>query len=134
VFLFLILYYMRHKKKMRSMRGGFLENISSTLSNLGSSLTESASSIWNKTRSLTSSSGSSVSSYVPTTTASPTYTTTTSPTYGGRKTRRLRRMRGGYSSNVSLTNLAATAGPVSGIKTVHGGRKRRQRRTNKRRR
>jgi hypothetical protein len=35
------------------------------------------------------------------------------PTYGGRK-RKSRRMRGGYSDNMSMTNLASRAAPFSG--------------------
>lgn len=36
-----------------------------------------------------------------------------SPAYGGRR-RKSRRMRGGYSDNMSLTNLASRAAPFSG--------------------
>ena len=71
----------------------------------------------------------------PTTYSSPTPTSTTysSPTasYGGKR-RRVKRG-GSYSANMSLTNLAASASPVSGIQTVKaqtwvGGKTKRRRR------
>lgn len=52
--------------------------------------------------------------------------------YGGKKGKRRRSMRGGYSDNISLNNLASTAEPISGIPTATaqlvGGRTRRRRR------
>ena len=52
--------------------------------------------------------------------------------YGGKKGKRRRSMRGGdYSDNISLTNLASNAAPVSGTPTASalyvGGRTRRRR-------
>lgn len=52
--------------------------------------------------------------------------------YGGKKGKRRRSMRGGnYSDNISTTNLAATAGSISGIPTASaqlvGGRTRHRR-------
>ena len=52
--------------------------------------------------------------------------------YGGKKGKRRRSMRGGdYTDNTSLTNLAATAAPISGTPTASalyvGGRTRRRR-------
>jgi hypothetical protein len=51
---------------------------------------------------------------------------------GGKKGKRRRSMRGGYSDNISLNNLAATAEPISGVPTASasyvGGRTRRRRR------
>ena len=49
----------------------------------------------------------------PTPTPTPSTTENSTSTYGGRK-RKSRRMRGGYSDNVSLTNLASRAAPFSG--------------------
>ena len=52
--------------------------------------------------------------------------------YGGKKGKRRRSMRGGYSDNISLNNLASTAEPISGVPTATaqlvGGRTRRRRR------
>jgi len=51
---------------------------------------------------------------------------------GGRRGKRRRSMRGGYSDNISLNNLASTAEPISGVPTATaqlvGGRTRRRRR------
>lgn len=63
--------------------------------------------------------------------SAPTTTTTTTPsTIGGRK-RKSRRMRGGYSDNMSLTNLASRAAPYSGetarAQAYVGGRKTKRR-------
>ena len=60
-----------------------------------------------------------------------TYTPSTTTTYGGRK--RSRKMRGGYTDNISLTGLAANASPISNIKsaqplTIVGGKRRKTRR------
>jgi len=111
------------KNKSKRMRGGFdmgslnpfgssTEGTSSTSSGTGwlGSLTEKAK----------SASGSATSWF----SSSPTTTTTTtapaapapapaSPVVGGKK-RKSKRMRGGYSSNISTTNLAASAGSFSG--------------------
>ena len=74
----------------------------------------------------------------PTTYTSSTtnYETSTTPTtsYGGKR-RRVKRG-GSYSANMSLTNLAASASPVSGIQTVKaqtwvGGKTKRRCRRNK---
>ena len=59
---------------------------------------------------------SSASSWLTTDTDSTTPTTPTptpTSTYGGRK-RKSRRMRGGYSDNMSMTNLASRAASFSG--------------------
>jgi hypothetical protein len=57
---------------------------------------------------------SSASGWLTSDSSTPTTTTTTTPsTVGGRK-RKSRRMRGGYSDNMSLTNLASRAAPYSG--------------------
>ena len=64
---------------------------------------------------------SSASGWLTSDSATPTTTTTTSTTenststYGGkRRKQKSRRMRGGYSDNMSMTNLASRAAPFSG--------------------
>ena len=111
-------------RRHRKMRGGFLD-----------SLTQGLTDAWNKTKSAASGAYSSVSapgastSYTPTSTS---YTPTTPASYGGRKrTRRHRKMRGGFSDNTPLTGLAASASPISDIKTAQphnwvGGRTKRR--------
>ena len=136
-------------KRHRQMRGGFLE-----------SLTQGATDAWEKAKKATtdaysSATGSSVSpsTYVPpppSTVPPPPSTVPPTPStgsYTGGKKRsrgrgrsrsrsrsRSRRMRGGYSDNVALSGLAATAAPISDIKsaqpltTVGGRRTKRHRR------
>ena len=142
-------------RRHRKMKGGFLESLGSTLSGWGSSISQSASNAYNKTKNATSSAYSSATtpttstSYTPTSTPTtstsytPTSTPTTRPTtstststpsgaYGGKK-RKSRKMRGGYSNNVALNSLAANASPISGIKSAEphnwvGGKKSRKNR------
>lgn len=99
----------RHRHR-RTMKGGFLD----TLSNWGSSLTQGASSLWEKTKQATASATSGLTSSTPSYTS--TTTTTTQPmttsTYGGRTRRR--RMRGGFKDNTPTTGLAAHAASFSG--------------------
>lgn len=108
----------RHRHRSRTMKGGFLD----TLSGWGNSISQSASSMWEKTKSTLT--GSPSSSYTPTSYSPPTSYTPPSPapmntsTYGGKYSRRRRHKRGG--------GLA----PVSGVKTAQphnwvGGRTRR---------
>jgi hypothetical protein len=126
-------------RRHRKMKGGFLESLGSTLSGWGSSISQSASNAYNKTKNATSSAYSSATtpttstSYTPTPTSTSTPTTSTSHTpttrpttststtssgaYGGKK-RKSRKMRGGYSNNVALNSLAANASPISGIKSA----------------
>ena len=118
-------------KRHRKMKGGFLDNISSTLSNWGSTISSSASGAWEKTKNATSSLTGS--------TASTSYQSPmTSSTYGGRRNTRKKHMRGGFKDNISTTNLAAHAAPFSGptakAHTWVGGRTRRNRRGRKSRR
>jgi hypothetical protein len=93
-------------------------SIGSTLSGWGSSISDSASSAYNKTKNAVS--GSSSSSYVPPPPPPPPIPATSSygSTGGRKRTRRHRKMRGGYSDNTSLTGLAASASPISDIKTA----------------
>ena len=84
---------MKKRNIRKTMKGGgFLE----TLSNLGNSISQSANTLWEKTKNYTSS----------ITTGSSNYT-------GGRRTRR-RRMRGGFEDNTPTTGLASNAAQFSG--------------------
>ena len=113
-------------RRHRKMKGGFLDSLSSTLSSWGSTISQSASNAYNKTKSAASSAYSSATGSTPTYNAqAPTtsYTSSYTPSgaYGGK--RRSRKMRGG--------NLAANASPISGIKTAQphnwvGGKKTRK--------
>lgn len=108
---------MPKRHRQRTMKGGFLD----TLSSWGSSLTQSASNLWEKTKSATSNlTNTSSSSQQPDTyssTPSATSYSTSQPmttsTYGGRK--RSRRMRGGFKDNTGSSQLAANAAPFSGV-------------------
>jgi len=111
------------------MSGGFLDSVTSTLSDWGTSISQGASSAWQKTKdatsSLTGSTPSTTSSYIPTTTTAPMTT-------GGRHRRsRRRHMKGGFQDNTP-TGLAANAASFSGqTAQPHnwvGGRTRRRRR------
>jgi hypothetical protein len=129
-------------KRHRKMKGGFLDSLSTW-----------ASDTWNKTKSASQSAYSSAtgmpslsstytptttssyfpsttSSYVPSTTSSYVPSTTSSYNYGmgGRKTKRHKKMRGGFKDNTPITGLAANASPISDIKTAQphnlvGGRR-----------
>jgi hypothetical protein len=122
-------------RRHRTMKGGFLD-----------SLAEGLSSAWNSTKkatndaydSATGSTTSSTSPYVP---PPPPPPTTSSNGYMGGRMRgrkrsrmRSRKMRGGYSENIAINGLAASASPISDIKsaqpltTVGGRRTKRQRR------
>jgi hypothetical protein len=88
----------------RKMKGGFLDYLTDA---------------WDKTKKATtdaySSATGSTTSYTPSSTSSYTAPTTS---YGGKKSRRRsRKMRGGYSDNMALTGLAASAAPISDIKS-----------------
>lgn len=127
----------------RRLKGGFLDSLGQTFSNWGNSISEGASTAWNKTKnatsSLISSTPSTTTSYAPST--SSTYTPSSSSEYttpstaetstgsssygssyggkrlrkGARKSKRTRKVkRGGYRDNVSLTNLASSAAPFAG--------------------
>jgi hypothetical protein len=94
------------------MKGGFLDNLSTTLSGWGSSISQGASGLWQKTKSATSS----LTGSTPTTTTSyPTSTQASSTPSGimGGRTRR-RRIRGGFKDNTPTTGLATHAAPFSG--------------------
>ena len=117
-------------RRHRKMKGGFLDSITSSLTDAWNKTKTAASGAYNSATG--SSSGSSTNTTYTSTT--PTSTTTS---IGGRKRRRTRRMRGGFSGN---TGLAAYAAPISGIPSaqphnwVGGKRTRRRRRCKSRRR
>ena len=111
---------MPRRYRHRTMKGGFWE-----------SLTQGVTSAWGKTKNAASGAyGSATGSSTPPPPppASPPPATTTSGYMGGRKKSRRKRMRGGYSDNIYHTGLAASAAPISDIKsaqpqTMIGGRK-----------
>lgn len=134
--------------RRRNLKGGFLDSLGQTFSNLGSSISQGASSVWNKTKKATGmgNTTSTTPSYTPTSsTPSSSYTPSTAPTsstysYGGkrvrkgtRKTKRSRTMKrgGNFSANTPIDSLASRATPFPGTLTarVHDlvGGKRRQR-------
>ncbi len=103
------------KNKSKRMRGGFdMGSLNPFGSSEGTTSTSTSSepgwfdSLTEKAKSATGSATGWFSS--ATAPATPAYS---APVYGGRK-RRSHRMRGGYSNNISTTNLAASAGSFSG--------------------
>jgi len=113
------------------MKGGFLD-----------SLTQGASDLWEKTKkassdaynSATGSTATGSTSYVPPPTSYVPPATSSSGYMGGRMRgrKRSRKMRGGYSDNISINGLAASAAPISDIKsaqplTTVGGRRTKRR-------
>lgn len=118
-------------RRHRTMKGGFWESISSW-----------ASDTWDKTKKASSDAYSSATgstgstSYTPTQTTTTPTTTTSTGYMGGRK--RSRKMRGGYRDNIAITGLAASAAPISDIKSAQplnivGGRRTKRRRGGKHR-
>ena len=117
-----------HRKKTRR-GGGWFDDLKNKATGLTSGLSTSS---WT----------SGMSSLNPfakketTNTSTTNYETSSTPTasYGGKR-RRVKRG-GSYSANMSQTNLAATASPISGIQTVKaqtwvGGKTKRRRRRHK---
>lgn len=106
----------RHRHRHRkSMKGGFLDNVSSTLSGWGTSISQGASGLWQKTKSATSSltGTNSTTSYTTQTQASSTPSGIMGGTTSrGRRTKR--RLRGGYKDNSPTTGLASHAASFSG--------------------
>jgi hypothetical protein len=112
---------MPKRRSNRTMKGGFLDSLSNTLSSWGSSFSQGASSAWEKTKSSVTGSTPSTTSY-----QTPSYTST----FGGRRSRRRRHMRGGFKDNAPTTGIAANAASFSGKtaqpQTIVGGRTRRR--------
>jgi hypothetical protein len=100
------------------MKGGFLDNLSNTLSGWGSSLSQGASSMWQKTKNASSSLTGTPS---PSPTPSNTQTYQPPVNYGGRRSRHKRG--GGIASNASSFS-GKTAQPHNFV----GGKTRRRRR------
>ena len=136
---------MPKKYYKRGLKGGFLNSWGETFSNWGNSLSQGASSMWNKTKKATGMNGtttiSSSSSPAPYQYSSPVPPPVSTPppissgyqtpsSYGGKRRRKMR-MRGGFKDNVSLTNLASHASPFAGSTAkAHnwvGGRKKSKR-------
>lgn len=125
------------KTRSRKIRGGFMDNISNTLSSWGSSLSQGASNLWEKTKNSTMNLTGTTTSNVP---ANYNYSSTqppmNTPSYGG-KSRRRNRMRGGYKDNSPTTGLAVNAASFSGKTALPhnwvGGKTRRRKKTHKRR-
>lgn len=145
----------KNRNKHKHMKGGFLDYLSNSLTGLGSSFSQSASSMWEKTKNATTGltpSATPTSTLPNTTASSPTQTTTisTSPqttispnptttqnpnitsTYGGRRSKRIR---GGFKDNDSTTGIASNAAPFSGPtakpQTIVGGKTKKRGRTKK---
>jgi hypothetical protein len=119
----------RHRHRRRTMKGGFWD----TLSGWGSSISSSATGLWQKTKDATSSatSGLTGSTATPTSyTFTPAHTTSVQPMVTGGRTKR-RRMKGGFKDNTPTTGLAAHAasfsGPTAQPHNWVGGRTRRRR-------
>ena len=111
-------------RKMRRMRGGFLDSLGTTLSGWGSSISQNATTAYNKTKNAVTGTTDSTS-LTGTSTYTPPITTV-----GGR-TRKHKRG-GSYSASKSVTGLAANSATVSNVKTaqphnVVGGKSRRRR-------
>ena len=133
------------KNKSKRMRGGFdigsLNPFGSSTGATSSSGTGWFGSLTEKAKSATGSASGWFSSASPSPSPSPpppTPVASSPPTYpvtGGRK-RRSHRMRGGYSNNISTTNLAASAGSFSGstarAQAYVGGRTKKRCHINKR--
>lgn len=123
----------KQRRKYKTMHGGFLDNISNTLTEWGSSISQGASSIWEKTKNATSNltNSSSLTSYGNTTTQSTPMTTST---YGGRYSKR-RRHRGGFKDNTPTTGIAVSAASFSGQtakpNTIIGGKTKRHKKSGK---
>lgn len=101
-------------KKMRGGLFGFFEE-----KEKGPNSQESAGWFDSLTKSANSATGSASnwfsSNTPPTATPPPVNNSYQPPAYGGKRRRhKSRRMRGGYSDNVSMTNLASRAAPFSG--------------------
>ena len=102
----------RHRHRRRTMKGGFWD----TLSGWGSSISSSATGLWQKTKDATSS----ATSNLTLSKANPTSSTFTSapttsfqPMVTGGRTR-TRRMKGGFKDNTPTTGLVAHAASFSG--------------------
>ena len=112
------------RRNNRKMSGGFLESLGTTLSSWGNSVSQGATSLWDKTKNSASSLTSSAPSAAPAYSAPMPAASPAPSSFGGRK--RSRKMRGGFSPNSSTSGLAASAASFSGStaqpKTWVGGK------------
>ena len=127
------------KRSHKRMKGGFLDNIGSTLSSWSTSLSNSAKNAWDKTKSVTSDAYNSTvgTSQTPssdslqtTTNSSISYNPSTNMSnnnISGGKRKSKKNKRGGFSANSSLNNLASRSASFSGSTakphTYVGGKK-----------
>jgi hypothetical protein len=133
---------MPRRHRHRTLKGGFLDDLSNTLSGWGSSFSQGASRMWDKTKNATSSLTGSTPSYGTSSYGTSSYGTSSyntpsyqqapmhSSSYGGKHSRRRRHMRGGYKDNTPTTGIAANAasfsGPTAKPHNWVGGRTRRR--------
>ena len=127
----------RKTYKRYSKKGGFL-NVNESLSNLeqkfsdfGSKISQGTSDLWRKTKEAVGMNGSNMSSSYAPTTSYP------SSTYGGRRSRRSRRVKRGGSSTNTAPNMAnkpiqtqastITNQPIQTLTSKVGGRRHRSR-------
>ena len=136
----------KHHKR-RHLKGGFLglNSLGQTFSNFGNSISQGASSFWDKTKKMTGiGNTSSPSTYTP---SASSYTPSASPStstpyrYGGmrlrKKTKRTRsktmKRGGNFSPNVPINSLASRAAPFTGltarVNDLVGGKRNKTRRT-----
>ena len=130
---------MPRKHSRRSMKGGFLEGLTNSLSGLTNSLSNTTSSWGNSLKNTTSSWGDKLKKSIPSVGSSSSSTSVSSvpsytPRVGGRKRRS---MRGGdFIANTPTTGLAFHAAPFSGEtarpNTWVGGKTKKRRKHSKR--
>jgi hypothetical protein len=146
--------------RRRNLKGGFLDSLGQTFSNLGTSISQGASTMWNKTKKATGmdNTSSTTSTYVPSSSSSsytnstassaPTAPTSSTYSYGGKRvrkgTRKMKRSRamkrgGNFSANTPIDSLASRASPFPRTLTARahdlvGGKRRRTTRSKRSRR
>ena len=116
---------MRSRSRSRSRRGGLsLDDLNPFGSSSATDSSSATGSNWYDNLNPFGKKSESSLSYTP---PVMNQSTDMNPGYGGKR----RRMCGGYSSNMSLTNLASSAAPISGVQTASssfvGGKTRRRR-------
>ena len=123
---------MPRSNRNRRMKGGFWDSLTDAWDKTKKATTDAYSSATGSTPSYTP-----APSYTPpapsyTPPSTPSYTPPSTTSFGGKnksRKKRSRKMRGGYSDNMALTGLAASASPISDIKsaqplTIVGGKRR----------
>ena len=124
---------MPRRHRHRTMKGGFFESLTQGASDLWEKTKKASNDAYSSATGSTTGSTTSSSSYMPPP-PPPTPATSSTGYMGGRMRgrKRSRKMRGGYGDNISLTGLAASAAPISDIKTAQplttvGGRRTKRR-------